>query len=301
MSQGLHTPVLLQEVIDLLTPKAGEVLLDGTIGEAGHASEICRVALGNLQIIGIDRDEDTLAVARENLQKADCEADLVVDNFSNLKNVLKQAGSPKVDMILLDLGMSSRSIEASGRGFSFQKDEPLLMTYSKEALLTAKDLINLWDVDQIEMVLKAYGNEQFARRIAETIVNKRKVSKFETTTDLVEAISESVPGWYRKKRTHPATKTFQALRIAVNDEIGVLERAMIGGLDVLNKGGRMAIITFHSLEDKIVKRQMKEWHKAGTIELLTKKPILPSREEIKHNPRSRSAKLRGFKKLTTNK
>jgi 16S rRNA (cytosine1402-N4)-methyltransferase len=300
MSHGLHTPVLLQEVIDLLSPKAGEVLLDGTIGEAGHSLELCRAALGKLDIIGIDLDEDTLAVARENLQKSECEAELIVENFSNLKKVLEHTGRQKVDMILLDLGMSSRSIEASGRGFSFQKDEPLIMTHSSDAILTAKDLVNLWDADQIEMVLKAYGNEQFARRIAEAIIEKRKIKKIETTTDLVEVIEEAVPGWYRKRRIHPATKTFQALRIAVNDEIGAVERAMIDGLGALNDNGRMAIITFHSLEDRFVKRQMKAWQKSGAAEILTKKPIVPSKEETKSNPRSRSAKLRAIKKLITN-
>jgi 16S rRNA (cytosine1402-N4)-methyltransferase len=205
-----------------------------------------------------------------------------------------------VDRILLDIGLSSNQFEDSGRGFSFQKDEPLIMSFKKdlkETDLTAKEILNTWDRENIEAILKGYGEEQFAWKISKAIVERREQKPIETTFELVDIVKSATPKFYHHRKIHPATKTFQALRITVNDEIESLKDGINKGFNILNKDGRIAVISFHSLEDRIVKQFFREMEDSGVGKRITKKPILPSEEEIRENPRSRSAKLRILEKI----
>jgi 16S rRNA (cytosine1402-N4)-methyltransferase len=274
--------------------------LDGTLGGAGHAIAIAKALKGDLNIIALDQDVVAIDRARTTLDGKEIKLILECENFRNLDKVLEKHGIKGVDMILLDLGFSSDELELSGRGFSFQKDEPLLMTMGDPSkhLFTARDIVNGWTEEDIANVIFGYGEERFARRIARTIVNYRAKKKIESTFELAEIVKMSVPhfrqgfGGHTSRRIHPATKTFQALRIAVNDELNALKEGLNKGYNVLNKGGRMAIISFHSLEDRIVKDFYKEKAKEGGALIITKKPITACDQEIAENPRSRSAKLR---------
>lgn len=290
-----HISVLLQETIEGLKVRSGETFLDGTFNNGGHSIEVCQRLGNSVRIIGIDLDSDALAKARERFAKEPCHIALHEENFRNLDKVLKKEGLSQVDCILLDLGFSSVQIEGSGRGFSFLRDEPLLMTYSKaNQKLTAKDIVNFWDEEHLETIIRHYGEERRAKRIAEAIVAARKEGEIETSGQLAEIISQALGG--KKGRLHPATKTFQAIRITVNDEIEALREALEKGFSHLSVGGRFAVISFHSLEDRIVKRFFREKAKASLGTLLAKKPIVASEEELKRNPRARSAKLRIIKK-----
>jgi 16S rRNA (cytosine1402-N4)-methyltransferase len=221
-------------------------------------------------------------------------------NFRDIDKTIHIEGLQKVDKILLDLGFSSDQLDNSGRGFSFLKDEPLLMTLSdeiNEGRFTARDILNDWDEENIATIIKEYGEESFARKIAKAVVKARSVKPIERTGELVEIIKSATPGWYHHRKTHPATKTFQALRITVNDEIEALKEGLMNGFDVLAPSGRMAVISFHSLEDRIVKHFFRERALLDQGKVLTKKPVIPERSEIVENPRSRSAKLRIIEKL----
>jgi 16S rRNA (cytosine1402-N4)-methyltransferase len=271
--------------------------LDGTLGGAGHALALAKVLNGKINVIGLDNDEQAIIRAEKTLANRCQKLILQNENYRNLDKVLEQNNIKGVDLILLDLGISSDELDNSGRGFTFSKDEPLLMTMGDPInyQFTAKDIVNNWDEEVIANIIFGYGEERFARRIARTIINYRQKKKIETTGELKELISVSVPGFYRRGKIHPATKTFQALRIAVNDELGALRDGLRKGYDSLNNGGRMAVIAFHSLEDRIVKDFYKEKMKDGA-KVLTKKPIIASDQEIAENPRSRSAKLRVIEK-----
>ncbi|MCK5021707.1 MAG: 16S rRNA (cytosine(1402)-N(4))-methyltransferase RsmH [Candidatus Pacebacteria bacterium] len=292
----MHKPVLLNEVINILDIQEKDIVLDGTVGGGGYLNEICKKIGKSGMVIGLDQDISALERVRE--MKVNCRRHLVNENFRNLDKVLKELDIKKVDKIVFDLGFSSDQLEDSGRGFSFQKNEPLLMTFKKKPSsddLIAKEIVNNWDEDNISDIISGYGEERFAKEIAKEIVLARKEKTIESTFELVEIIKKAVPKWYQSKRLHYATKTFQALRITVNDEIGSLKMGLEKAFGLLNEGGIIAIVSFHSLEDRVVKnyfRKLKE-NKEGLI--LTKKPIIPSREEIKNNPRSRSAKLRAIK------
>lgn len=298
-----HKTVLLHEAIEgLLAPqKAGNqklVVVDGTFGGGGHSMEICK-KYPNVKIIAIDQDEEALKRGEDIFKKGGCRISFFNVNFRNLDGVLEKEKEKEVDGILLDLGLSSDQLESSGRGFSFMKDEPLLMTMRENPSsedVTAIDVVNTWEEESLADIIYGYGEERFARRIARGIVEARKVTKITTTGELVKVISDSVPAVYRKGRIHFATRTFQAIRIAVNDELGALSEGLEKGFQALKVGGRMSVITFHSLEDRIVKRFNKEKEKDGLVKLINKKPITPSQEEIKNNPRSRSAKLRIIEK-----
>jgi len=294
-----HKPVLLQETIDGLDIKEGDTVVDGTLGAGGH-SKVISQKLGKKGIlIGIDQDSTALDRARENLKDCKTKTFFIQENFRNLSTVLADLKIERVNKILLDIGFSSIQVDDSGRGLSFQKDEPLLMTLiadPKESDLTAEEIVNTWDEENIADVLYGFGGERFSRRIAHGIVEARGEGRIKTTAQLVEIILRSVPAIYKKGRIHPATRTFQALRIAVNDELGALKEGLTDGLEALAPNGRLAVITFHSLEDRIAKRFFKEKEKEGTLTILTKKPIAPSREETIKNPRARSAKLRIIQK-----
>lgn len=302
LADTVHVSVLLQEVIDGLAVKNGETFVDMTINGGGHSSALCLYLGSKGTLIGIDADANALTRAKKRLELSDCRATihLVPENFRNIKSVLKELGMTKVNKVLFDLGLSTNELEDSGRGFSFQKDEPLLMTFSNDpskVTFTAEDILNTWDEENISTILFGYGEERFAKRIAKRIVEARGMQPIKTTKELVEIIRTAVPSWYRSgRKIHFATKTFQALRMAVNDEIRTLEQALNDAWEALTPKGRMAVISFHSMEDRMVKKFFRERSKEEKGTLLTKKPIVPGLEEIKKNKRSRSAKLRIIEK-----
>lgn len=307
----VHKSVLLKEIIDALVPESPDgihadpfIYLDGTLGGAGHAIAFktafaAKKKLPKLTIIGLDRDTDALKRAVQKLGSDDARFDTILENedFRNLDKVLDKHAVDRVDRILLDLGISSDELDNSGRGFTFLKDEPLLMTMGDPAgyPFTAKTIVNDWDEEVIANIIFGYAEERFARRIARVIVSYRQKKMIETSGELAEIVKSSVPGFYRRGKIHPATKTFQALRIAVNDELNALREGLAKGFERLREDGIMAVISFHSLEDRIVK----EFFKArDNAKILTKKPITPSAQEKAENPRSRSAKLRIIRKTS---
>ena len=290
----VHKPVLLNEVIEWLDVKKNKNYIDCTIGEGGHAIEILKRNGPRGKVLGIEIDPELYKkLKEEKLERLV----LVNDSFSNLKEIVKRENFKEVYGILFDLGISSWHIEKSGRGFTFSRDEPLLMKYDLSSKISAMEIVNRWSEKEIAKILKEYGEERFAERISRQICKERKRKKIETTLQLVEIIKKAVPKWYLHRKIHFATKTFMALRIAVNNELENLRAGLVQAVDILEKGGRLVAISFHSLEDKIVKNFLKEKEREGMIKILTKKPIFPSKGEIKQNPRSRSAKLRAALKI----
>lgn len=285
-----HIPVLLNEVIEHLDPKPNHLFIDGTVGQGGHAFEIMQRALPVVRLLGFDKDPSNLAIARERLSQFGDRAVLVQDSYVNAKTHADAHRFTSVHAILLDLGFSSAHVDDPERGFSFLSDGPLDMRYDRRQQRTAKEVLDTWSVDELARIFRIYGEERNAQRIAEAIDEYRREQPFERTSDLAGLVEAILP---RRGKTHPATKVFQALRIAVNDELGELERALPQLVSLLAPGGKIAIISFHSLEDRIVKRFFKEH---SVLEVLTKRPITASEEEIAQNPRSRSAKLRVAKK-----
>lgn len=295
----VHKSVLLKEVIDGLNLSDSTVVVDGTFGGGGHTKEILTLHK-NVRVIAIDRDSGAWDRASENLKGLEDRISFYNLNFKHLEQALSKEGVDKVDAILLDLGLSSDQLDNSKRGFSFLRDEDLLMTMKESPNsedVTAKEIVNTWSEESLADIIYGYGEETFARVIARNIVLARKEKEIQTTFDLVEIIERSVNKAYRNKKTHCATKTFQALRIATNDELQSITIGLENALKVLKKGGRMAVISFHSLEDRIVKNFYKEKLKIGEVILINKKPIIPGEEEVKENKRSRSAKLRILEKI----
>lgn len=287
-----HISVLLQEGTEGLALKEGATVFEGTVGLGGHSRVLCEKIGKSGYFIGTDADQESLAIAEERLKDLPCKKFLTCDNFRNIDTVLEKAGAEKVDAILLDIGLSNRQLEVAPRGFSFMRDEPLLMTFrSTGDGLTAREIVNEWAEDSIADVIYGYGEERYARRIARGIVEARKEKSIETSGQLAEIVKKSVPAG-RFSKINPATKTFQALRIAVNDELGALREGLRKGFAHLVPQGRMAVISFHSLEDRIVKEFFKQQAVDGLGTSATKKPIVPGDTEIKENPKSRSAKLR---------
>lgn len=328
-----HVPVLLNEVIEYLNPQSGQKFADCTLGGGGHALEILKRVVPDGKVLGIDLDEKAIEEVRVILSRQrrgripwreDILLDssslsllrmtLVNDNFANLKEILSEHNFYPLRGILLDLGISSAEYEGSGRGFSFQKDEPLDMRFGKEECLTAEEIVNTWHKDELEKIFRAYGEEPLAGKIANKIVDARRNKKISSAKELSDLIFGEYKKVYKNKtfKKHPATKIFQALRIAVNHELENLESVLPQAIEALEKGGRLAIISFHSLEDRIVKKffalNAKECicppdfpickcnHKP-LLKIITKKPIIPSDNEILRNPRSRSAKLRVAEKV----
>ncbi len=298
-TQLVHKTVLLKESIDGLDIHEGDIYLDGTLGSAGHALYALQKTNGNLKVIGLDRDHEALARSRQRLSEYK-DVNLVESSYKDLEEVLNRLNTSKINRFMLDLGLSSDQFETSGRGFTFKNDEPLLMTFKRDLApedLTAAKIVNTWAEESIADIIYGFGEERYSRRIAKAIVNYREKREIERTSELVEIINQAVPFFYKKGRIHPATRTFQALRIAVNDELNTLKIGLSKGFEKLDSGGRMAIISFHSLEDRIVKNFNKDKEELGLAKIITKKPIDPGEEEISQNPRSRSAKLRILEKI----
>ncbi len=311
MSEFTHRPVLLDECIEGLNIRPDGIYLDGTLGRAGHSREIAkRLTAGRL--ICVDRDDAALEAARERLAPWMDKVTLVHSNFDRVDEILDELGIPGADGMLFDLGVSSPQLDDGARGFSYMADAPLDMRMDREEGLTAADVVNTWSQEELRRILFQYGEERYAPQIAAAIVRRREDKPIETTLELVDVIKSAMPARALKEKQHPAKRSFQAIRIAVNDELGSVERMMERAVPRLNKGGRLAVITFHSLEDRIVKTGLAGFAKGCTcppdfpvcvcgktpdVKLVNKKPILPSQQELEENPRSRSAKLRVAEKL----
>ncbi|MEK7552494.1 MAG: 16S rRNA (cytosine(1402)-N(4))-methyltransferase RsmH [Patescibacteria group bacterium] len=301
----MHVSVLLQSVIDGLDLRPGLTVVDGTINGGGHSAAI-RPLIPNGHLIGLDRDASAIERARQRLSEIDslggieqCRVSLLAGDFRSIDHLVRSIGVTSIDRLFLDLGLSSNQLAESGRGFSFQTDEPLLMTYESSPSpeqLTAAEVINRWDEDQLTTVFRDYGDELNAKRFARAMVTARRLKPIRTTTDLVEIIRHAAPRWYLKQRRHHATKVFLALRLVVNDELGSLAQGLAAGFNLLRPGGRIAIITFHSGEARVVKNFFREQVSQGTALIINKKAIKPSREEVINNPRARSATLRIIQK-----
>ena len=305
-----HIPVILNETIEGLNIRADGIYVDGTLGGAGHSSKICEKLNESGTLVGIDQDEEAIAFSQKVLEKFCNKIHIVHDNYKNVRNVLKRLEIEKVDGILLDIGVSSYQIDNGERGFSYMHDAPLDMRMDQSKEFSAFDVVNKYSEGDIANVLFKYGEESYARNIARRICEERKVKPIETTFELVKIIEMAVPGKY-KKEGHVAKKTFQAIRIEVNKELEVLENTIDDMIDLLNPGGRLCIITFHSLEDRIVKEKFKNAEnpcicprdfpvcmcgKKSKGKVITNKPIIASPEEMTSNSRARSAKLRVFEK-----
>lgn len=311
MTEFHHVSVLLEECIQALCIKPDGTYVDGTLGGAGHSSQIVqRLITGRL--IGIDRDPKALKAASERLAPYSDRVTLVHSNFSRVDQVLDELGINGVDGILLDLGVSSPQLDEAERGFSYMADAPLDMRMNSQDTLTAYEVVNLWPREELRRILYEYGEERYAPQIASAIDRRRAERPIETTLELVDVIRSAMPPQALREKQHPAKRSFQAIRIAVNDELGAVSRVMDAAISKLNSGGRLAIITFHSLEDRIVKNAMASAAKGCTcppefpvcvcgktpkVKLVSKKPIVSSEEELQRNPRARSAKLRVCEKI----
>lgn len=308
-----HRPVLLDECIDSLNIKSDGVYLDGTLGGAGHSLEILK-KLDKGTLIGIDQDDFALEVSGQRLRQAQGNAELLLikGNFRHMSQLLRQHGIEGVDGILLDIGVSSHQLDEADRGFSYQQDAPLDMRMDRTLELDAATIVNTYSEKAIKDIIREYGEENWAARIASFIVKARNENRVETTGQLVDIIKAAIPAQARREGPHPAKRTFQALRIAVNDELGALKEALNSAIQILKPEGRLSVITFHSLEDRIVKNEFQAREKPCTcppsfpvcvcgkkpeLKVLTKKPVQPSEEELVQNPRSRSAKLRTAQRI----
>ena len=290
-----HISVLQQEVLELLQPERGGVFIDATLGMGGHAEAMLARGGDKIKIIGIDQDPHALEQAKARLGE---KIEYVYGNFSELAKILKDKKIKEIDGILMDLGVSSYQLDTPERGFSFQENGPLDMRMDPEGDLTAADIVNTWPEAKLVDLLFKYGEERLSRKITRFIIEKRYKTPFEDTASLAEVIVSAYPPPLRYKHPHPATRVFQALRIAVNQELEVLEDGIEVALESLAIGGRVAIISFHSLEDRIVKHRFREKAASGEFQVLTKKPLLAEEEERQINSRSRSAKLRGIERLS---
>lgn len=288
----MHFPVLLKEALDHLDPKAGDTIFDATLGGGGHALEILNKIKPDGRLIAVDRDPEAINRVREAMGDAGGSISYVNDNFRNVTSILKNAGVEALNGALFDLGMSSFQVDEERRGFSFLKEGPLDMRFDPGGDISASDVVNTFRRDELADIIKEYGEERHAKLVARAIHDSRKKKRIETTGELVEIVRRAVGAKYRKQRLHPAARTFQALRIYVNDELGSLEEALGSITEYLKPGARICVISFHSLEDRIVKNFFRDADREGRLKRVTKKPICPTREEIKVNSRSRSAKLR---------
>ncbi len=295
-----HIPVLLDESVDALKLSTGAIVLDGTLGGGGHTKEIVKRWGSGVKVIGLDLDADAIGRAEEALADMPHDTLFRTAGFQEADKVLADLNINHVDAILLDLGISSFQLEVAGRGFSFQKDEPLLMTMKKDPVssdVTALDVVNTWEEKTLADIIYGFGEERYSRKIAKAIVVAREKKPFETTKELADVIVEAVGKSYGRLKIHPATKTFQAIRIAVNAELSNIESGIPKLFELLHTGGRMAIISFHSLEDRIIKTVFRNLVNEGRAISIVKKPITPSYEELALNPRSRSSKLRIIEKI----
>lgn len=287
-----HKSVMLEEVVANLNLSPGDIIVDGTVGFAGHAQAILKKILPGGKLIGFDQDSDALNIARKKLALCSNDTVLVNKNFVAMKDVLRSLDINFVQGIVLDLGVSSYQVDTPERGFSLRHDGPLDMRMNKAGDLKASDIVNTYAENEIAQILRNYGEERFNHRIARFIVETRKKKLFETTHQLAEVVMRALGARGKTQKIHPATRTFQALRIAVNDELNKLSLALDCAIEVLESGGRLVVISFHSLEDRIVKTKFKEFSINRKADLVTKKPIYPTDAEISVNPRARSAKMR---------
>lgn len=310
--EGGHTPVLYKETLEALKLQPGKTIVDGTLGGAGHAEGILQQILPGGRLVAIDKDEAAIERGKTRLAPYIEHVSFVHDDFKNIKTILEQKGINKIDGAVLDLGVSSFQLEEGERGFSYMQDAPLDMRMNRQNSLDAKKIVNEYTKEQLTELIGNYSEEHWAARIAKFIVRERQQEEIQTTDQLVRIIKNAIPASARARGPHPAKRTFQALRIEVNGELSELEQAVEDYAGALDKGGRLAIITFHSLEDRIVKQTMKRMYspcecpkefpicicgKQRTINIVTRKPIIPSEQELEENPRSRSAKLRVIEKL----
>ncbi|MDR5586699.1 MULTISPECIES: 16S rRNA (cytosine(1402)-N(4))-methyltransferase RsmH [Clostridium] len=306
-----HISVLLNECLDALDIKENGIYVDCTLGGAGHSSHILERLSKDGVLIGIDQDRDALKAAKERLKRFE-NVKYVHSNFYDIDNILQNLDIPKVDGILMDLGVSSYQLDEGERGFSYMKDAPLDMRMNRDNDFSAYEIVNEYSEDELYKIIKNYGEERFAKRISNCIVNRRSENPIKTTMELVDIIKAAIPAKARREGPHPAKRTFQAIRIEVNSELKILNQTIEDGVNRLNPGGRMAIITFHSLEDRIVKLKFRELNdpctcpkefpmcicgKKPSVKLVSRKGIEPTKEEVEENPRSRSAKLRIIEKL----
>jgi 16S rRNA (cytosine1402-N4)-methyltransferase len=300
MEVSRHIPVMPKEVLSWLVREASRIYLDCTVGYSGHAEQILEASSPDCRLIGLDRDVAAIAASRKRLARFGDRVLLVHGHFMDLKQHLAASGIGQVDGILFDLGVSSLQLEEPARGFSFQVDGPLDMRMDQSMSGTAADLVNRWLEPQLADAIFQFGEERFSRRIARAIVRARERRPLATTRELVSVIEGAVPANYRRGRIHCATRTFQAIRIAVNQELQCLEPALRSAADALSPGGRLCVISFHSLEDRIVKHTLRTLSSKNdpALMVLTKKPQVPTREESDVNPRSRSAKLRAAQRLS---
>lgn len=307
-----HKSVLLQECIDALNIRPDGIYLDGTLGGAGHSSQIARRLTEGGRLIGVDRDRTALAAAKERLAPYADRVTLVHSNFAEIDAILDSLGIPAVDGMLFDLGVSSPQLDDASRGFSYMADAPLDMRMDKDDVLTAGEVVNTWPQGELRRILYDYGEERYAPQITAAICRAREKAPIETTLELVDIIRSAMPAQALREKQHPAKRSFQAIRIAVNDELGAVSRMMQAAVGRLNPGGRLAVITFHSLEDRIVKSEMQQAARGCTcppefpvcvcgkkplVKLVTRKPIVSGPAELEENPRARSAKLRVAEKL----
>ena len=307
-----HASVMFEECMEGLGIRPDGIYVDGTLGGGGHSQGICKRLSEQGLLIGIDRDRDALTAAKSRLAEYPCRKIFVQSNYSDIKEILEEHGIDSIDGALLDLGVSSFQLDNPERGFSYMQEAPLDMRMSQDDDFTAYDVVNTYDADELKNIIYKYGEERWAPRIADFVVKARKDKPIETTGELVDIIKAAIPASARRDGPHPAKRTFQAIRIEVNDELGQLERAVDEFCDVLTSGGRLCVITFHSLEDRIVKdiinRRInpctcpKEFPvcvcgKVGDIRKKSNKPIVPTAAEIERNPRARSAKLRVAEKV----
>ena len=306
-----HKSVLLQECIDALNIRPDGIYLDGTLGGAGHSSQIARRLTEGGRLIGVDRDRTALAAAKERLAPYADRVTLVHSNFAEIDAILDSLGIPAVDGMLFDLGVSSPQLDDASRGFSYMADAPLDMRMDKDDVLTAGEVVNTWPQGELRRILYDYGEERYAPQIAAAICRAREKAPVETTLELVDIIRSAMPAQALREKQHPAKRSFQAIRIAVNDELGAVSRMMQAAVGRLNPGGRLAVITFHSLEDRIVKSEMQQAARGCTCPpefpvcmcgrkskgtVITRKPIVPGEEELEYNKRSKSSKLRVFER-----
>ena len=311
-AQFSHIPVLLDETLELLAPARGGIFVDGTLGGGGHAEAVLSRLPETGRLIGIDRDWEAVRAAGDRLSSYGDRFTALHGNFFDMGALLSEIGVNAVDGILLDLGVSSHQLDTQERGFSYKSEAPLDMRMDQGAALTARDVVNKYPEAELARVIWTYGEERFSRRIAERICRTREQSPIETTLQLAQIVRDAIPGKYRNEPQHPARRTFQALRIEVNNELGGLDRAVEQACDLLQKGGRLCIITFHSLEDRIVKQAFRRFENPCTCppsapicncgkepkaKILTKKPLTASQEEETRNSRSTSAKLRCIEKI----
>ncbi len=307
-----HRPVMVREVLRYLDVTPGRVYVDCTLGCGGHAMEILRCSEPDGIVIGIDQDEDAIDIAKERLRGFGRRVFIVRENFRNVRDVVRGVGIGMVDGVLFDLGVSSLHLEDPARGFSFRHDARLDMRMDRNREVTAYDLVNTLPVAELERIFRQYGEERWAGRIARAVDRRRQVKPIETTVELAEIVKGSIPPRYRTGRIHPATRVFQALRIAVNDELENLKRGILEGTEILARGGRMVVISFHSLEDRIVKETFRGLSRGcvcppdalrctcgrkPSVRVLTRKVVRPSDGEIRGNPRARSARLRAIERI----